>query len=504
MKITMRDLDPAILKKLNQLDNVIAGFNPNDPDGYLTYGANGFYIKKTNDSYLRKVYSEEEIYNLEKIIYQKGNRLETSSLYTDMRCDNKVNAAFRTGLIDVTPEEAIHSDEFYLKDRRRDKVILLTHAGELIYAVDDEVVFEKDLVTAINEEFLIPNFNVHSINDMKIRGDVGDILLATTVGVFLYEKKTGRIELFNQMHTKFVVPLINEKVLIFGENETILCNEKGRNVEHYKHIQKAHHEAYQVVYNDEFVFVLARPFGKTNTYKLIHGWKLDEAGALLENIDTLIAKHRDNCSFNTRWIQLGRNYLFVISEFHGKLVLWKYSLAELYRKPREIVLEKMDFSAIENFAIVNDELFLVTIDARTYLITDEDEIEGSYTIDLPIDDIIFYKGKVYFTSDGAYSYFEIPVYESKEDVLTFKIYDDKESCNNIDIFVKGAKKENMITFVGRDSLEIKPSYYAIYNENNAIIKLMNCRSNYIEMSIAVDQNTNIEGIAVKRNKVFLR
>ena len=44
MKITRKELDPSLLAKLDQLDNVKTTFEENS-DGFVSYGPSGFYFK---------------------------------------------------------------------------------------------------------------------------------------------------------------------------------------------------------------------------------------------------------------------------------------------------------------------------------------------------------------------------------------------------------------------------------------------------------------------------
>ena len=80
MKITRKELDASIIAKLDQLDNVKTTFDENASDGFVSYGPNGFYFKKTNDTFLKKVFTEDEIVDLEESLLSTRRNIR-SSLY---------------------------------------------------------------------------------------------------------------------------------------------------------------------------------------------------------------------------------------------------------------------------------------------------------------------------------------------------------------------------------------------------------------------------------------
>ena len=97
MKVTMRDLDSNILEKLNVLDNVAKTYDEKHPDGFVSYGPNGFYFKKTNDTFLKKVFDENEIVSLEQSLHSNAANILSSEL-VDFRADNKANTATKSFL----------------------------------------------------------------------------------------------------------------------------------------------------------------------------------------------------------------------------------------------------------------------------------------------------------------------------------------------------------------------------------------------------------------------
>ena len=99
MKITRRDLDVDVLNKLDCLDKVKDTFDENNPDGFISYNPkSGFYFKKTNDTFLKKVFVEDEIVALEKALTSKDRNIR-STMYEDLRLDNKLNSATQSFLI---------------------------------------------------------------------------------------------------------------------------------------------------------------------------------------------------------------------------------------------------------------------------------------------------------------------------------------------------------------------------------------------------------------------
>ena len=65
------------------------------------------------------------------------------------------------------------------------------------------------------------------------------------------------------------------------------------------------------------------------------------------------------------------------------------------------------------------------------------------------------------------------------------------------------EKEAITLFDMETNSEINPSFYMI-KDNNSVIKLVNCKSKKIKLNLLVTKESNISGIVIKENKLFLR
>ena len=205
MKITRRDLDSTIIEKLDLLDNVIA-----------TYDKNGFYFKRTNDTFLRKIFNEDEIVSLEEELEKtRKNVKHTNNL--DMRSDKtKFNIACKSFL---------HDTGFSVKKVLSEKIILVKILQYNIFVLTDDGVLHiiKDdsdntipLIDILHSTFNIGlELGVHDILDIDEIDETNIVIATEDFGVYKMNILTKAIELitlFNLSRSPVSINLLKNSI----------------------------------------------------------------------------------------------------------------------------------------------------------------------------------------------------------------------------------------------------------------------------------------------------
>ena len=194
--------------------------------------------------------------------------------------------------------------------------------------------------------------------------------------------------------------------------------------------------------------------------------------------------------------------LFLSGTYKNDIFVWEYSLKD-YRMTETKITCLSDNIQMDGFIALDLNRFLILSGNICYLVKNDKVIEklnlpekcyGSY----------LHKNELITVTDFKVLKIVLPVFEAKAENIAFDILDMPASCNNIDIFVKGAGRPERISIIDVETnTEIVPSYYAIFNENT-VIKLLNCPSKKIKLIVSVTDKTSLGGIVVKNNKMFLR
>lgn len=499
MKITRRDLDTEVLNKLDSLDKVKDTFDENNPDGFVSYNPkNGFYFKKTNDTFLKKVFVEDEIVALENALTSKDRNIR-STMYEDLRLDGKTNRAEQTFLIRTpgTVKKEVSGKILFTKS---------TDEGFIHYTDTGMVYFgtlEVDILSLIKS-----NFNLGS----KICAyDIADIVyfdgkfyVATeNNGIYKYIINNQTLELMMSVENVCAIAITKtENLFIATEN---FCGqydlESGKCIEKYSNIKSCQQTPVSVISNKLGIFVMAAPIGIQTRKPLLHFWKLDSAGVGYNMADNMVERHSFDNAYQVMFaVSDSENIYFAGKLGNHKLFVWTYDMATL--KMTEEIIDVLDITTFDGFLVLNKKM-LVLSQGHLYAIENNEIVQHLLIPDVA-KNLFIKDGQLYTNGESRFLNIELGVFSAKEENLQFKIYNGEEPCNNLDIFVKDASRRERITLINADTgAEITPSYYIVYN-GNSIIKLMNCNAKNIKMMISVNESSKLGGIVVKYNRMFLR
>lgn len=498
MKISRRELDSTVLEKLDQLDNVAETYDENNPDGFVSYGPNGFYFKKTNDTFLKKVYDENEIVELENSLSSR-NRNITSSLLKDIRLDNKTNMAAMAFLYNLQFTDKKEFPSIFFYKFLNNKFLIIDKDG-ILYFNEKQFEIEKSL----REQFNISkNFSLGDIVDICLI-DEDNLLIATTnFGLYKLKLSSNELELLcviekvrkiEMSHTESLF-VATDSFCAFYDLKSGNCIEKFYNIANSYQIPK------DIIKADNGIFVIANPAGPSIMNNLIHFYKLDKAGIGYNIQDGLLPKHSFDISHQILFTKLIDDSLYLVGKVNNKYCfIWKYNIKTF--ELNEEYIDCREFISLNGFFEANG--YYLILSSKDLFIIKDNKIYSHYKLPEKCFDLYLLNGELYSILNSNIAKFSLLSFEKKIDNLSYLVYNGQDACNNIDIFIKNATRNERISLIDMDTNKmITPSFYIVYG-NNSIIKLMNCKSTKIKMLISVNENSFLEGIVVRNNRIFLR
>jgi len=153
---------------------------------------------------------------------------------------------------------------------------------------------------------------------------------------------------------------------------------------------------------------------------------------------------------------------------------------------------------------MNESYFVIGESNNLYFLNANGDVEKNLKLNEKIKTVILneFSDEFFYISDDKIIISKIPEYSEKETILD--IYSSEVICNNIDVYLKSSTGKEKIVFFDRDTLnEIVPFYYAVYN-NDVILKLLETNSKKISMKIVSPKDSNVEGVVISRNKLFIK
>lgn len=494
MKVRRQDLDSSILDKLDQFDNIINTYNENS-DGFISYNERGFYFKKTNDTFLKKVFDEEDLVKLENSLTSTDRNIK-SSLLEDLRCDDKTNFASRRFLYNIkTVNKKDYDSEIVLVS----KYLVLTKSGNL-YKGDSSF----NICSKLVESFNIPNyFYVLDIVDI-IDIDENNFIIATNnYGIFKLIFSEKQIEMIINLKNVKKICLAQTGALIVASDDFISLVDisTGMFIEKYYTLKNANQLPVNIILNDRGFFVIGTPIGIQLSGNLIHFWELDAAKVGYNLKDGLVSKHSIDNSYQILFSMENEGNIYLAGKINNKYCfVWKYNFEDLTLS--EEIFDCKEILSFDCFLEMNG-FYMIGSKDRLYVMKNNSIVEN-LKLEAPMKNIYINEGYFYGICGKSIISFTLPNFEKKIDNLSYKVYNSDEACNNIDIFVKNSSRAERITILNADTnREIEPSYYMVY-KSNSVIKLMNCQAKNIKMVISVNENSDLHGIVIRTNRMFLR
>ena len=496
-KISRKELAPEIIEKLDQLDKVAIGFDENSPDGYVSYNKNGFYFKKiTNNNVDNPIYTEDEITALEDALYNERQNI-ISSLKLDFQLNKSYHTATRKFLHNINYADVYKfGSPIVISKAVSDTIVVITADGRFI-----KNSFSENIIEKIKQNFSISEqLDAYDICDVA-EIDTNNYLIGTTdFGIYKLTLNEYDIEFIcNPSHLKTIEYTHTGNLFVATDEFVAQYDIKtGMKIEKYNVIKNSLEFPKNIIKTDGGLFVVALPAGIQIVNKLLHFWALDAAKVSYNCRDGLLPNHSLDNSYQIFYSYADNDFIYIAGRVDGRIFVWKYSLKD-YVFTENILDLNMPLTG---FTVINGYYIILSND-KLYVIKDN-TIQMSLKLNDNCKKLIQQDGMIYSECGNSIVKIALPTFANNTTNLSYKVYSSNEPCNNIDIFVKGATRNERISLFDADTnAEITPAYYMIY-DNNSIIKLINCKSLNIKMSISVNDKSSLGGIAIKTNRLFFK
>jgi hypothetical protein len=514
MKITDKELDQSLVKKIERLDKVTETFSEDDKSGFLAYDGDNFYIKRANELLLKKVFSASDLDNYHTHLYKESNYIK-NSFNTNM---NHKNIASKN-----IGGQGVYLDGFSLY-KVANPIKKVKKYGESLLMLDNKGVFYKfslkdrkeefafDFLRKARTDFAIETINPFDILDFEVYGE--GFLISTTInGVFYADLKANTIELkFLEDDVKSIKDILNGNVLLTSESGEInVYNFKtGMRVETYNTLKKSNQSQRAVESNGDYVFLLGKSLtSEENSENLLHVWRKDQAGISYDNIDKAVYPGYDSRKHHVMFLSVDGDTAYLSGLKDGKhLFVWKYNTKDLGSEFQEVVFTGID---IDKLNFVKVEGGFITFANNNQIITLDQSgkvVKNFYLKGLKSNDVrnvIFRDSQkdMVIVNGNEVLLYRFPEHRFEKEVI-FRIYEGTEACNNIDIYISTNPIKEKISFLdGTTGAEIHP-YYAINGEFGYAFKLLGVPSKSINMRVLPDESTNLKGVVVNADRVYLK
>lgn len=496
MKILEKDLEQALLNKINRLDSVVNNYGANNADGVVAYNESGFYIKKLNDSSLRKIYTEEEIMSMHDSLYTE-KALTTSTNFHVMnpiKSDNKAIRSFLQEASLATVTADLKNNIFLFKNKGS-SVVLLYSNGKLNYIADNKLILNVMIGELLLKEL---NIDFKEIVDVDFYEDM--IYLATyRNGILRFNGKEFET-VCTELYLQKIEVVSPELVFCITDEYCSLFNMKVvKRAEKLMFLNKSHQVAKDVFASESGIAILGNPVGVPSD-SLVHFLQKNKDAISFNLMDYRLSKNPASIYYSPKFIRLIGNIIYVSGKFKDNLFIWTYNVDT--RDFEEQFIDCIEVDELTGFEMIRNQ-FVISSKKHIYVVS-ENKLLEKYFVQSEIMKLYSSGNSLYVIDKRGLSSFMLPEYVAKNDTITFDIFRSYEACNNIDILVKNASRNEPVKIFDKETMtEIKPAYYAIYN-GSAILKLINCKSTALELRLTVTPNSVIDGIVVKTNRQFMR
>jgi hypothetical protein len=510
MKINKNDIESSIIEKINQFDSIIDNFSDEDRSGFLAFNGNKFYIKRTSDVFLKKILSEEDLNNYKSHLYLESGLLK-NSFRTNINTNNQSSNRFKSLI--VKPVEDVlfkFTSDIVLHKEYLGSVYVFTEKGFLIqYSLKDkksETAY--DLLGTIKKEFSIQNISVYDF--ISIEAFEGGVLLGTrNDGVFFYDPKSKKLEVKFAEQDVVLIKYLGNDLFVLGMDKIdaniAFYNISGMRIEVANSLKKKLFQMPHLIdsYNGN-LFVVGRPYSLDTTKDIVHYWKKDLAGLSYNNLDGKLFPGYDNKNYKPKYITVTESHLYISGLKDNKvLFIWQYDINDLQKPFIEFSFDKFSFEKL-SYVDMNEKHFVAAETNNVYFMDIDGKVERNISLNEEIKSIFLTDIDdefIYITNDKIISV-KLPKHTDGD--ISLNVYSGETNCNNIDIYIKSSTGKEKIVFLDADTLmQIAPFYYGVYN-NDIIIKLLGSTSLNILMKIGIPEDSEIEGIVINPNRLFMK
>jgi len=507
MKLTQKDLDAVIVEKLGRLDSVVDNFIPGAKGSLVNFDGKTFGLTKVNTLALNRITSNSEIEELKSHLYNETPIIK-SSIFTNFNLNNRANRNFKTQILNLIGNTVFKTDGDIRIIKKGEGYILILDRKGIFYKYNlelKEIDFKLNIADKVKNLFAVKSFQPYDILDFDLfRG--GFLFSTRNNGIFFADIEDNNLEVLFPEKNIVMVKDINDKdiLLIDGDGVvTIYDFDQELKLETFNTLKKSDQNIKDVaIYDDEIILLSSHKY-KNTTKNLIHILKRDLAGIGYNNITASIYPGKELYGYIPSFITADDKCIYISGLKKNKnLFIWKYDRNELYKEYKEIIFDKIEIHNL-NFVKFNKTNVYINYNDTLLVINEDGEIENNIKLDgLKSQDVIFDGNKIYIPSNSELSWYTIPNYIFEPEFNT--ILYDGDPCNSIDIFIKGNTGEELVTLLDPETLEqIQPTYYVTY-QGNSYIKILGRTITSITAKITVFEGTEIEGIVVKADRIFVK
>jgi hypothetical protein len=512
MKINKNDIEQGLIDKVNRLDKIVDNFKDEDRASFVAYNGESFYLKRISDLNIRRILSESDLENYKAHLYNQEGLIK-NSFTTNFNNENKSASNFKSQIVKAK-EELLYTST--------GRILLSKRYGSILYFLNDKGILVKYNLTEANSEYAVDliketktNFAIKSIApyDFLYLEPVSNGILISTVynGVFFYDfvKKSLEIK-FTESNVVVMKHLNNGNVMCgidrIDGNTVFFDFESGLKVETSNVLKRKMFQVPHLIdsYKDH-LFIVGKPYSLNTTKDLIHYWRKDDANLSFNNADGEVFPGYEHKNYLIKYLTVTDGYAYVSGLKENKeLFVWQYDLSKLSEPFKEFSFKNFLFSQL-SFVELSEEYFIAADGNRLFYMNSEGGVEKNIQLSESVKDIFFTKDTSEFVmiSDQKIIKVTLPDYKHESELI-LNIFESDKDCNNIDIFIKSSDGREKYAFIDTETVSsIAPFYLATY-ENNTIVKLLGSTAKHIIMKISIPEGTQIEGIVVNANRLFLK
>jgi hypothetical protein len=502
MKITKKELDDSINKKLDTFDSITEGQSV----GFVMYDGQKFYAREIDDLNLKKVFSVNEIEKLESHLYSESSNFK-NSFNTEMNVNSSMNSSFKSQLSKISGLPIFSGLASIRLFKVQDDYMLILDTKGNFYKysfANKKVDYTINLVEKIKSLFAISELEYFDILDFETHRD-GFFVSTSKNGVFFADTANNNLELkFPENSVKLIKNIGNEKIICINSTGTMSIYDfrSGLRIETFNHIKKLNQSVKEVTANRDFIFALGKNVDN-NPANILHIWKTDGLGTI-KNIDNSIYPSFDSPRYYAMHISVNGNFVYISGLKDRKhLFVWKYDLEKLEEPFKEIIFKKVEIERLDYIGVEKERISFISKD-RLMVIDEEGNIEKNLKLveNITASLVLFNNSALVPSKEKIYLY-KMSEY-SEGGTETLKIYSSEFPCNNINVLIKADREDVKAVFIDEDTAQqIIPSFYLSHN-GNTVAKILGSTAKNILMKLEAPKTLKVEGVVVNTDKIFIK
>lgn len=501
MRIEEKELSANLQNKINIIPDVLS----TQSSGLLSTKNGKISVVPVTNLYtlLNKVYTLDDIAVLRNHTYKSEENY--ISAYDTAITNSDLSFSTLPLLHKIDSIDIFNSKRIYFYKILGDNIYAICSDG-LLHIISLDKYEEKstvDINTIITSSFIYNNFDISTITDIELYR-TGLLISFKFYGIYF-------IDLENNQHSLFAPELDVIGMVINGSsvfalksginNNLSVFNEKGLKTYEYNQLSNLYQEVLRYKSHHDTISILADNLSLLHSGKVVHLFKLDDAGISRKNLDTFIPNNLKSNKYVITDIahqtNNGKLNVRVLGLNNGKVFIRDITENDIYEYNTDI---ELDYDDILDFDINLDFNYILT--KTKAIVFNKNILIYNVGFDKITDGNIIEHTKIISTNDTKLSIMQLPVFtnknETKIDISALA------NSNNNDIYVK-INDSATITIYDSNDNEIKPNYY-IKNTNEHIINICNCnigKSGYMIIKNIPDK-TMIESIVLHKNHIFTK